>query len=89
MPGDIRRAFRLRQPAIRARCSVPDAKAQPMSDADQLVAAILSATMNLREPTQAGLIEHYEYFMREIPARRKAAQQRLDENAHDAWTKRS
>ena len=59
-----------------------------MSETDHLVAAILSATMNLREPTQDGLIAQYEYFLREIAARRRADQLRAEETANAAWNQR-
>ncbi len=60
-----------------------------MPDTDRLVAAILSATMNAKEPTQAGLIAQYEFFLREIPARRKAQQVKDQASADAAWTNRS
>jgi hypothetical protein len=60
-----------------------------MPETDHVVAAILSAAMNLKEPSAEGLIAQYEYFLREIPARRKA-QQAIDQASADAaWTKRS
>jgi hypothetical protein len=60
-----------------------------MNDTDRLVAAIFSATMNAREPTAAGLIEQYEFFLQEIPARRQAEQQKRDATANAAWTNRT
>ncbi len=64
-------------------------KVPAMPDTDRLVAAILSATMNHKEPSAAGLIAQYEYFLREIPARRKA-QQAIDQATADAaWNSRS
>jgi len=62
--------------------------ARHMTETDQLVAAIFSATMNAAAPTPAGLIAQYEYFLRELPARRRAAQQRAEESANAAWTQR-
>jgi hypothetical protein len=59
-----------------------------MSDSDKVVAAIFSATMNAASPTPSGLITQYEYFLREIAARRKAEQQKAEETANAAWTNR-
>jgi hypothetical protein len=60
-----------------------------MPDTDRLVAAIFAAAMNASAPTADGLLTQYEYFVQEIPARRKAAQKKLEETDQAAWTKRS
>ncbi len=60
-----------------------------MSDTDRLVAAIFSATMNAKDPTAAGLLAEYEFFLREIPARRQAEQRKAEESDSAAWKKSS
>jgi hypothetical protein len=74
--------------AVAGPTARPIRKPRAMSETDQLVAAILAATMNLREPTQESLIAQYEYFLREIAARRRAEQLRAEESANAAWTRR-
>jgi hypothetical protein len=59
-----------------------------MTETDHLVAAIFSATMNAAAPTADGLIAQYEYFLRELPARRRADQKRAEESADAAWNQR-
>ena len=58
-----------------------------MPDTDRLVAAIFSAAMNVKEPTAAGLIAQYEYFLKEIPARRQAEQRKAEAIDSEAWKK--
>jgi hypothetical protein len=60
-----------------------------MPDTDRLVAAIFSAAMNASDPTQDGLLAQYDYFLQEIPARRKAAQKKQEESDQAAWKKSS
>jgi hypothetical protein len=60
-----------------------------MPDTDRLVAAIFSAAMNASDPTPAGLLTAYDYFLQEIPARRKAAQKKQEETDQAAWKKSS
>ncbi len=60
-----------------------------MTDTDRLVAAIFSATMNAKEPTASGLIAQYEYFLKEIPARRREEQRKQEETDQAAWSKSS
>ena len=58
-----------------------------MSETDRLVAAIFAATMNAKEPTAAGLLAQYEYFLKELPARRQAEQRKAEEQDSAAWSR--
>ena len=60
-----------------------------MPDTDRLVAAIFAASMNAQNPTADGLLTQYEFFCREIPARRKAEQRKQEETDQVAWSKSS
>jgi hypothetical protein len=58
-----------------------------MPDTDRLVAAIFSATMNARDPTAEALLAQYEYFLKELPARRSAEQRKAEEHDNAAWSR--
>ena len=62
------------------------AGARPMSDVDQLIAAIF-ATMTVKEQTREGLLEEFEFYARALPARRAAARKAESEKGMETWRK--
>ena len=58
-----------------------------MPDTDRIVAAIFAATMRAKDPTHDSLLAEYEFFVKEIPARRNAEQRKLEEKDSAAWSR--